>query len=60
MTNETPLIPAKDAEIQQALEAALIYYSGHPRRRAKFTEAEHLKEAIPAKRHLDGTGMLGL
>jgi hypothetical protein len=48
MADERPLVPADPGDVQQALEAALTHYSGHPRRRARFTEAEGLKVAITA------------
>jgi len=46
MSDETPLVPADPADVPQTLEAALTHYSGHPRRRARFTEADELKVAI--------------
>jgi hypothetical protein len=48
MPDEIPLVPADPISVQRALELALTYYSGHPRRRAKFTEADELKVAITA------------
>jgi hypothetical protein len=35
-------------DVQRALETALTYYSGHPRRRARFTDADQFKVAITA------------
>jgi hypothetical protein len=47
-SDKADLAPAAAEDVQRTLEAALIYYSGHPRRRAKFTEADGLKVQITA------------
>jgi hypothetical protein len=59
MSDEKPLIPAEPEDVQRTREAALAYYSGHPRRRAKFTEADEIKvqiTAAPAAKQLAEAG----
>jgi hypothetical protein len=48
MPDDKPLIPADPSDLQATLERALSYYSGHPRRRQKFTQADDLKTTITA------------